>query len=113
MGIDGGDEKRTRFPCLATVRYMVAAVVAVLTVVVVETSRRRRPSSTIYILMGQTILEKTPGSASHWGGFVSPEHLMPPWASPSGLRGRTPPWVGVDLSDLAVFKRVLLIYGLP
>ena len=35
MGIDvGGDEKRTRFPCLATVRYMVAAVVAVLTVVV-------------------------------------------------------------------------------
>ena len=35
MGIEvGGDEKRTRFPCLATVRYMVAAVVAVLTVVV-------------------------------------------------------------------------------
>ncbi|RLN12913.1 hypothetical protein C2845_PM09G01020 [Panicum miliaceum] len=31
MGID---EKRTRFPCLATVRYMVTAVVAVLTVVV-------------------------------------------------------------------------------
>ena len=76
----------------------------------VETSRRRRPSSTIYILMGQTILEKTPGSASHWGGFVSPEHLMPPWASPSGLRGRTPPWVGVDLSDLAVFKPVTIFW---
>ncbi|KAG2609013.1 uncharacterized protein LOC120702419 [Panicum virgatum] len=34
MGIDGGDEKRTRFPCLDRVRYMVTAVVVVLTVAV-------------------------------------------------------------------------------
>jgi len=86
MGLESKEHggKRTRFPCLVTVRYMVAAVVSVLTVVVVGmvVTIALRPQKVVFSILRQHVYADT-----LWSSVTTKTTTVPAELS-AGFRGR-------------------------